>query len=197
MAALKQQAGTASTSLPSYPPENVQAIATSPESISISWSTLSKEALNGILQGFRVIYWANLMDGVAIRLTPQVSGSHTSVSLPSGCAGLHECAGGRARLQPQTEARPDAFDVTRSTWSSTQPWEVIWKDPLGPAADTFAWKTPSLLEQTSHKAPAYRTVCFWWPQAFGSHWDLDCGCHIEPLYTSSCSSQKAQGLSGM
>lgn len=50
-------------SVPSYPPENVQAIATSPESISISWSTLSKEALNGILQGFRVIYWANLMDG--------------------------------------------------------------------------------------------------------------------------------------
>uniref|UniRef100_A0A2I3H8B3 DS cell adhesion molecule n=1 Tax=Nomascus leucogenys TaxID=61853 RepID=A0A2I3H8B3_NOMLE len=49
--------------VPSYPPENVQAIATSPESISISWSTLSKEALNGILQGFRVIYWANLMDG--------------------------------------------------------------------------------------------------------------------------------------
>uniref|UniRef100_A0A671DXN7 DS cell adhesion molecule n=1 Tax=Rhinolophus ferrumequinum TaxID=59479 RepID=A0A671DXN7_RHIFE len=49
--------------VPSYPPENVQAIATSPESISISWSTLPKEALNGILQGFRVIYWANLMDG--------------------------------------------------------------------------------------------------------------------------------------
>lgn len=50
-------------SVPSYPPENVQAIATSPERISLSWSTLSKEALNGILQGFRVIYWANLMDG--------------------------------------------------------------------------------------------------------------------------------------
>ncbi|XP_012586416.1 PREDICTED: Down syndrome cell adhesion molecule [Condylura cristata] len=50
-------------SVPSYPPENVQAIATSPESISISWSALSKEALNGVLQGFRVIYWANLMDG--------------------------------------------------------------------------------------------------------------------------------------
>ncbi|XP_060040279.1 cell adhesion molecule DSCAM-like, partial [Erinaceus europaeus] len=49
--------------VPSYPPENVQASATSPESISLSWSTLSKEALNGILQGFRVIYWANLMDG--------------------------------------------------------------------------------------------------------------------------------------
>ncbi|XP_078002609.1 cell adhesion molecule DSCAM [Phascolarctos cinereus] len=49
--------------VPSYPPENVQAIATSPETISITWSTLAKEALNGILQGFRVIYWANLLDG--------------------------------------------------------------------------------------------------------------------------------------
>lgn len=59
-------------SVPSYPPENVQAIATSPESISISWSTLSKEALNGILQGFRVIYWANLMDG-GKRIKPSLS----------------------------------------------------------------------------------------------------------------------------
>uniref|UniRef100_A0A8C3HFS8 DS cell adhesion molecule n=1 Tax=Chrysemys picta bellii TaxID=8478 RepID=A0A8C3HFS8_CHRPI len=49
--------------VPSCPPGNVQATATSPETISISWSTLPKEALNGILQGFRVIYWANLLDG--------------------------------------------------------------------------------------------------------------------------------------
>ncbi|XP_069492151.1 cell adhesion molecule DSCAM isoform X3 [Ambystoma mexicanum] len=49
--------------VPSRPPENVQAIATSPETISISWSTPSKEALNGNLRGFRVIYWANLLDG--------------------------------------------------------------------------------------------------------------------------------------
>nr|XP_060626283.1 cell adhesion molecule DSCAM isoform X3 [Anolis sagrei ordinatus] len=49
--------------VPSSPPENVQAIATSPETISITWSTLAKDALNGILQGFRVIYWANLLDG--------------------------------------------------------------------------------------------------------------------------------------
>ncbi|KAM4699565.1 cell adhesion molecule DSCAM isoform 2-T2 [Discoglossus pictus] len=49
--------------VPSRPPENVQAVALSPEVISISWSTPSKEALNGILQGFRVIYWANLLDG--------------------------------------------------------------------------------------------------------------------------------------
>ncbi|XP_066555690.1 cell adhesion molecule DSCAM isoform X2 [Amia ocellicauda] len=49
--------------VPSRPPENVQATATSPEAISLSWSTPPKEALNGILQGFRVIYWANLPDG--------------------------------------------------------------------------------------------------------------------------------------
>ncbi|XP_071994896.1 cell adhesion molecule DSCAM isoform X3 [Engystomops pustulosus] len=49
--------------VPSRPPENVQAAATSPETITISWSTPSKEALNGILQGFRVIFWANLLDG--------------------------------------------------------------------------------------------------------------------------------------
>ncbi|XP_036392369.1 Down syndrome cell adhesion molecule homolog [Megalops cyprinoides] len=49
--------------VPSHPPENVVATATSPETISLSWSTLTKEALNGNLQGFRVIYWANLPDG--------------------------------------------------------------------------------------------------------------------------------------
>ncbi|OCT93751.1 hypothetical protein XELAEV_18011423mg [Xenopus laevis] len=49
--------------VPSRSPENVQASSTSPETITISWSTPPKEALNGILQGFRVIYWANLMDG--------------------------------------------------------------------------------------------------------------------------------------
>ncbi|XP_048837421.1 Down syndrome cell adhesion molecule homolog isoform X2 [Brienomyrus brachyistius] len=49
--------------VPSRPPESVLASATSPETISLSWSTPAKEALNGILQGFRVIYWANLPDG--------------------------------------------------------------------------------------------------------------------------------------
>ncbi|KAL4647248.1 hypothetical protein GN956_G8521 [Arapaima gigas] len=49
--------------IPSRAPENVLATATSPETISLSWSTPAKEALNGILQGFRVIYWANLPDG--------------------------------------------------------------------------------------------------------------------------------------
>ncbi|XP_078416436.1 cell adhesion molecule DSCAM isoform X3 [Cetorhinus maximus] len=49
--------------VPSRPPDNVQASATSPEVISLSWSMPPKEALNGILQGYRVIYWANLPDG--------------------------------------------------------------------------------------------------------------------------------------
>lgn len=84
-------------SVPSYPPENVQAIATSPESISISWSTLSKEALNGILQGFRVIYWANLMDGgkrakLGLRVCPRPPKYAVELEGPfliwdSGCSG--------------------------------------------------------------------------------------------------------------
>ncbi|XP_046876896.1 LOW QUALITY PROTEIN: Down syndrome cell adhesion molecule a [Hypomesus transpacificus] len=49
--------------VPSRPPENVQATASSPEIISLSWLTPPKEALNGNLLGFRVIYWANLPDG--------------------------------------------------------------------------------------------------------------------------------------
>uniref|UniRef100_A0A8C8MKW2 Cell adhesion molecule DSCAM n=1 Tax=Oncorhynchus tshawytscha TaxID=74940 RepID=A0A8C8MKW2_ONCTS len=49
--------------VPSRPPENVLAMAKSPEVISLSWLTLPKEALNGNLQGYRVIYWANLPDG--------------------------------------------------------------------------------------------------------------------------------------
>lgn len=52
-----------SSSVPSRPPENVQATATSPEVISLSWLTPPKDALNGNLVGFRVIYWANLPDG--------------------------------------------------------------------------------------------------------------------------------------
>lgn len=50
-------------SVPSKAPENVTATATSPETISLSWSTPAREALNGVLQGFRIIYWANLPDG--------------------------------------------------------------------------------------------------------------------------------------
>ncbi|XP_016431988.1 Down syndrome cell adhesion molecule a [Sinocyclocheilus rhinocerous] len=49
--------------VPSRAPEKVVATAASPESISLSWQTPSREALNGVLQGFRIIYWANLLDG--------------------------------------------------------------------------------------------------------------------------------------
>ncbi|XP_061596195.1 Down syndrome cell adhesion molecule a isoform X1 [Cololabis saira] len=56
-------AATTLEDVPSRPPENVQAIATSPEVISLSWLTPPKDALNGNLLGFRVIYWANLPDG--------------------------------------------------------------------------------------------------------------------------------------
>ncbi|XP_059912470.1 Down syndrome cell adhesion molecule a [Gadus macrocephalus] len=56
-------ASTTLEDVPSRPPENVQASASSPEVISLSWLTPSKEALNGNLMGFRVIYWANLPDG--------------------------------------------------------------------------------------------------------------------------------------
>lgn len=49
--------------VPSRPPENVLAVAKSPEVISLSWVPLPREALNGNLQGYRVIYWANLPDG--------------------------------------------------------------------------------------------------------------------------------------
>uniref|UniRef100_A0A3P8N7U0 Down syndrome cell adhesion molecule a n=1 Tax=Astatotilapia calliptera TaxID=8154 RepID=A0A3P8N7U0_ASTCA len=56
-------AATTLEDVPSRPPENVQAVATSPEVISLSWLTPPKEALNGNLLGFRVIYWANLPDG--------------------------------------------------------------------------------------------------------------------------------------
>uniref|UniRef100_A0A8C5DD94 Cell adhesion molecule DSCAM n=1 Tax=Gouania willdenowi TaxID=441366 RepID=A0A8C5DD94_GOUWI len=49
--------------VPSRPPENVLAVAKSPEVISLSWIPLPREALNGNLQGYRVIYWANLPDG--------------------------------------------------------------------------------------------------------------------------------------
>ena len=52
-----------SLSVPSRPPENVLAVAKSPEVISLSWMPLPREALNGNLQGYRVIYWANLPDG--------------------------------------------------------------------------------------------------------------------------------------
>uniref|UniRef100_A0A1A8QQI8 Cell adhesion molecule DSCAM n=1 Tax=Nothobranchius rachovii TaxID=451742 RepID=A0A1A8QQI8_9TELE len=56
-------AATTLEDVPSRPPENVQAVAATPDIISLSWLTPPKDALNGNLLGFRVIYWANLPDG--------------------------------------------------------------------------------------------------------------------------------------
>lgn len=50
-------------SVPSRTPDNVLAVAKSPEVISVSWMPLPRDVLNGNLQGYRVIYWANLPDG--------------------------------------------------------------------------------------------------------------------------------------
>lgn len=49
--------------VPSRTPDNVLAVAKSPEVISVSWMPLPRDVLNGNLQGYRVIYWANLPDG--------------------------------------------------------------------------------------------------------------------------------------
>lgn len=74
-----------SSLVPSRPPENVQATATSPEVISLSWLTPPKDALNGNLLGFRVIYWANLPDGgiglfhlSKLYLSPEGNSAHLS-----------------------------------------------------------------------------------------------------------------------
>ena len=68
------------SAVPSRAPENVQAAATSPEAISVSWLTPPKDALNGNLLGFRVIYWANLPDGGM-----EVEDSASCLSMSSGC----------------------------------------------------------------------------------------------------------------
>uniref|UniRef100_H2RTA1 Cell adhesion molecule DSCAM n=1 Tax=Takifugu rubripes TaxID=31033 RepID=H2RTA1_TAKRU len=49
--------------VPSRTPDNVLAVAKSPEVISVSWMPLPRDVLNGNLQGYRVIFWANLPDG--------------------------------------------------------------------------------------------------------------------------------------
>lgn len=55
--------GLCRLSVPSQTPDNVLAVAKSPEVISVSWMPLPRDVLNGNLQGYRVIYWANLPDG--------------------------------------------------------------------------------------------------------------------------------------
>lgn len=82
------------TAVPSRPPDNVLALAKSPEVISVSWMPLPREALNGNLQGYRVIYWANLPDGG--RDTRALTSSQTCLyplNPPSQFPGLLLCWG--------------------------------------------------------------------------------------------------------
>lgn len=60
---LKRRLASVCVSVPSRTPDNVLAVAKSPEVISVSWMPLPRDVLNGNLQGYRVIYWANLADG--------------------------------------------------------------------------------------------------------------------------------------
>lgn len=62
--------GLCRLSVPSRTPDNVLAVAKSPEVISVSWMPLPRDVLNGNLQGYRVIYWANLPDG-GTNMNPQ------------------------------------------------------------------------------------------------------------------------------
>ncbi|XP_062407788.1 cell adhesion molecule DSCAM-like [Sardina pilchardus] len=49
--------------VPSQAPGNVVATPSSPEAIFVYWSPLPNDTLNGVLLGYRVIFWANLADG--------------------------------------------------------------------------------------------------------------------------------------
>ncbi|MGH0184642.1 UNVERIFIED_CONTAM: hypothetical protein FKN15_015969 [Acipenser sinensis] len=91
--------------VPSRSPENMQASASSPEIISLSWSMPPKEALNGILQGFRVIYWANLPDGGT------VSFIHSHLGQPPAPASLNSS-------QTQQCPSPVIIDGRRSIYGN-------------------------------------------------------------------------------
>lgn len=50
-------------SVPSQPPENVRALSITSDVAVISWSEPPRSTLNGILKGYRVIFWSLYMDG--------------------------------------------------------------------------------------------------------------------------------------
>lgn len=54
---------TAPSSVPSQPPENVRAISITSDVAVISWSEPPRSTLNGVLKGYRVIFWSLYMDG--------------------------------------------------------------------------------------------------------------------------------------
>uniref|UniRef100_A0A4W3HDX5 DS cell adhesion molecule like 1 n=1 Tax=Callorhinchus milii TaxID=7868 RepID=A0A4W3HDX5_CALMI len=49
--------------VPSQPPDNVKAVSISSDVVTISWSPPPRSTLNGVLKGFRVIYWSMHRDG--------------------------------------------------------------------------------------------------------------------------------------
>lgn len=51
------------SSVPSQPPENVRAISITSDVAVISWSEPPRSTLNGVLKGYRVIFWSLYMDG--------------------------------------------------------------------------------------------------------------------------------------
>ncbi|XP_078538396.1 cell adhesion molecule DSCAML1 isoform X3 [Lissotriton helveticus] len=51
--------------VPSQPPENVRALSITSDVAVISWSEPPRSTLNGVLKGYRVIYWSLYSDGVA------------------------------------------------------------------------------------------------------------------------------------
>ncbi|XP_038635043.1 Down syndrome cell adhesion molecule-like protein 1 homolog [Scyliorhinus canicula] len=49
--------------VPSQPPDNVKAVSISSDVVTIIWSPPPRSTLNGVLKGFRVIYWSVHQDG--------------------------------------------------------------------------------------------------------------------------------------
>lgn len=49
--------------VPSQPPENVRALSITSDVAVISWSEPPRSTLNGVLKGYRVIFWSLYMDG--------------------------------------------------------------------------------------------------------------------------------------
>lgn len=52
-----------SSSVPSQPPENVRALSITSDVVVISWSEPPRSTLNGVLKGYRIIFWSLYMDG--------------------------------------------------------------------------------------------------------------------------------------
>lgn len=49
--------------MPSQPPENVRALSITSDVAVISWSEPPRSTLNGVLKGYRIIFWSLYMDG--------------------------------------------------------------------------------------------------------------------------------------